>query len=94
MAVEKSDVVNLFLRVNAVKPLLLLLNEETTWYVSTLAKHVDTTYLHLIRLIQRFEEMGLVVTKKDGRVRYVELTVRGKDLAEVLSRTYTYIESL
>lgn len=94
MAVEKSDVVNLFLRVSTVKPLVLLLDEDTKWYVSTLAKHVDTTYLHLIRLIQRFEEMGLVVTKKDGRVRYVELTDKGKKLAEVLVWTYRRCENV
>lgn len=67
-----------------VKPALVLnaLRDGTkAHYASTLAKEADLTYAYAIKLLAEFESSGLVVFKKHGRVKIVELTDKGKEIA-------------
>ena len=94
MGANRSDVVGLFLKVKPARAIILLRDKRRPWYVSALAKEVDTTYPHMVKLIKRFEELGLVITKKDGRTRYVELTEKGDELAHDLEGLYKHLERL
>ena len=71
---------DLFLRK---KPVRLLLNIKLggTKYVSILAKETDCTYSHTVKLLDLFQELGLVEFAKEGRIKYVKLTQDGTDLA-------------
>lgn len=72
---------NLFLRKKPAR-LLVYINKLETPYASTLAKKIDCTYAHTVKLLQKMEEHDLVKFSKDGRVKYIELTDLGKDLAD------------
>ena len=75
-----NDLEELFLRK---KPVRLLLNITLggTKYVSVLAKETDCTYSHTVKLLELFEQLGLVAFEKSGRIKYVKLTADGTDLA-------------
>ena len=94
MAAEKSEIVGTFLKAKPARAVILLRDKRKLWYVSALAKEVDTTYPHMIKLIKKFEELGIVATKKDGRTRYVELTEKGDELAHDLEGVYRHLERL
>ncbi|VVB75485.1 Transcriptional regulator MntR [Candidatus Tiddalikarchaeum anstoanum] len=53
-------------------------------YASVIAKDVDCTYSHTVRIIQTFEKEGLLVFKKDGRIKTIQLTKKGTKIAETL----------
>jgi len=64
------------------KPVRLLMHmKEGTNYVSVLAKKTDCTYSHTVKLLNSFEDLGIVEFKKEGRVKYVTLTKEGEELA-------------
>ena len=81
---EKTDLEQLFLRKKPVHLLISLKNSKKTSYVSLLAKAIDCTYSHTVKLLSEFKKFGLVDFKKEGRIKYVTLTERGRDLAESL----------
>jgi len=89
-----SDTVGLFLKVKPAKAIILLRDRRRNWYVSALAKEVDTTYPHMVKLVRRFEELGIVTTQKEGRTRYVNLTDLGDELAHDLEGLYRHLERL
>jgi DNA-binding MarR family transcriptional regulator len=62
--------------------LLVLLHSKKAVYVSTLAKQVKYTYSHVVKVLQNMEKAGLVSTEKHGRLKLIELTLKGKDVAE------------
>ena len=75
------DIEDLFLRKKPARLLVYLKREETP-YASTLAKRIDCTYSHTVKLLQKMQDFGLVKFAKKGRVKFIELTDFGKDLAD------------
>jgi len=72
----------LFLREKPAKLMLSLkAAEKKPKYVNRISKEIDCTYSHIIRLLDKLEQLGLVKFMKVKRVKYVELTETGKDLA-------------
>jgi len=53
-------------------------------YVSVLMKEADTTFAHTTNILSDMEAFGLVEFVSEGRVKYVKLTRRGKELAKAL----------
>jgi len=51
-------------------------------YGSQLAKEVDCTYSHAVKILQNLEEFGLVSFEKKGRIKIINLTKKGTDVAE------------
>lgn len=76
----KTQLENLFLRK---KPVRLLLNIKMGGkkYISILAKETDCTYSHTVKLLDVFQDMGIVEFEKHGRIKYVKLTTDGNELA-------------
>ncbi len=56
-------------------------------YGSVLAKEVDCTYSHAVKILQALEEMDLVMFEKKGRIKIIKLTKKGQEIAG-------YIESI
>jgi predicted transcriptional regulator len=50
-------------------------------YGSILAKEVDCTYSHAVKILQNLERLGLVVFQKQGRIKLIKLTKKGTDVA-------------
>ena len=67
------------------KPALLLVALKRiarARYGSILAKEVDCTYSHAVKILQSLEKLGLVVFEKQGRIKLIKLTKRGQEVAD------------
>ena len=67
------------------KPALMLvyLKKNTRMrYGSILAKEVDCTYSHAVKIMQTLEKLDLVLFEKKGRVKLIKLTKKGKEVAD------------
>ncbi len=51
-------------------------------YGSILAKEVDCTYSHAVKILQTLEKLGLVTFEKKGRIKLIKLTKKGQDIAD------------
>jgi len=64
------------------KPAKLLISmKESGKYASVIAKNIDCTYSHCVRILQDMETLGLVEFQKKGRIKFVKLTKLGEDVA-------------
>jgi DNA-binding MarR family transcriptional regulator len=65
------------------KPTLALLavDELDPAYASLVAKRIDSTFPHTSSILSQLEEQGLIRARPEGRVRYLELTARGRKVA-------------
>jgi predicted transcriptional regulator len=67
------------------KPALMLvsLKKNTRMrYGSILAKEVDCTYSHAVKILQTLELLQLVEFDKKGRIKLIKLTDKGKRVAD------------
>lgn len=67
------------------KPALLLVALKKlarARYGSILAKEVDCTYSHAVKILQGLEKLGLVNFEKQGRIKLIKLTKRGHEVAD------------
>ncbi len=63
--------------------MLVFLKKNTRMrYGSLLAKEVDCTYSHAVKILQVLESLGLVVFEKKGRVKLIKLTKKGREVAD------------
>lgn len=51
-------------------------------YGSILAKEVDCTYSHAVKILQSLEKLDLVLFEKKGRIKLIKLTKKGQEIAE------------
>ena len=70
-----------FLRAKPANALIALATDEKEWYASSLAKEIDCTFPHIIKLLSRFEELGLVSFRPEGRKKLVFLTTKGRKIS-------------
>jgi DNA-binding MarR family transcriptional regulator len=67
------------------KPALLLValkRMARARYGSVLAKEVDCTYSHAVKILQNLERLGLVMFEKQGRIKLIKLTKKGQEIAD------------
>ncbi len=76
------------------KPARLLITAKTPKYASQLAKEVNCTFSHTVKLLEQFRKMGLVTFKKTGRIKMIELTDDGKEIANYLEGLVTKMTNL
>ena len=53
-------------------------------YGSLLAKEVDCTYSHAVKILQTLETLGLVLFEKKGRIKLIKLTEKGEEIADYI----------
>jgi DNA-binding MarR family transcriptional regulator len=82
---ERDPLQRLFLRE---KPVLALLAigemESESAYAAMIAKCIDSTFPHTSSILTGLESQGLVKSRPEGRIRYLELTDRGRRIARAL----------
>ena len=61
--------------------LVELMNAKIEVYASSLAKNIDCTYSHVVKILQEMEKEGLVNFDKQGRLKLLTLTKKGTDIA-------------
>ncbi len=64
--------------------LIKLRNFDKPRYASLLAKEVDCTYSHTVRILQILEENSLIEFVKRGRIKIIELTKLGMEVSKVM----------
>ena len=66
--------------------LVNLKNAKNQMYASTLAKSIDCTYSHVVKILQKMELLGLIKFEKHGRLKFLTLTRKGSDLADHITQ--------
>ena len=89
----KQNIINVFFRE---KPSGMLLemrrNSKNEIYASNLAKAVDCTYSHVVKILQQMQKSGLVNFDKQGRLKLLSLTKKGEDVANSIDKIMTLLK--
>lgn len=79
-----KDNFDIFFRRKPALMLVFLKKNTRMRYGSVLAKEVDCTYSHAVKILQTLEILGLVVFEKKGRIKLIKLTKKGRDVADCI----------
>ncbi|MDY6771134.1 MAG: winged helix DNA-binding protein [Candidatus Nanohaloarchaea archaeon] len=63
-------------------------------YASILSKEADCTYSHTVKILNTFQDNGLVEFEKEGRKKLVELTDDGYKLARKMEGIIDHLDEL
>ncbi len=77
-----KDNFDIFFRRKPAMMLVALKRIARVRYGSILAKEVDCTYSHTVKILQSLEKLGLVVFEKKGRIKLIKLTKKGEEVAD------------
>jgi predicted transcriptional regulator len=68
------------------KPVLAIMAVEEIEhaYAAIVAKRIDSTFPHTCSILSELEAQGLIKSRPDGRINYLELTARGKSIVKAL----------
>jgi len=92
--VKKEEIFDVFFREKPAMMLVNLRNAKNAIYASTLAKQVDCTYSHVVKILQRMEKSGLITFEKQGRLKLLTLTRKGSDLAEHIDSSRAILKAI
>ncbi|MBI2550119.1 Rrf2 family transcriptional regulator [Candidatus Woesearchaeota archaeon] len=84
---QNKEIFNVFFREKPAMMLLGLKNAKTSVYASSLAKSIDCTYSHVVKILQQMQKSGLVNFEKQGRLKLLTLTKNGAEVAEHIEIT-------
>jgi DNA-binding MarR family transcriptional regulator len=79
-----KDNFDIFFRRKPAMMLVALKKMARARYGSLLAKEVDCTYSHAVKILQSLEQLGLVVFEKKGRIKLIKLTKKGTEIADYI----------
>ncbi len=83
---EQADIFEVFFRRKPAMILVALRKNNRNRYGSVLAKEVDCTYSHAVKILQEMEKSKLVTFEKHGRIKTIALTDSGNKVAEYIER--------
>lgn len=86
MVTKKKDIFEVFFRKKPAMILVALRKGGKNRYGSILAKEVDCTYSHAVKILQEMEKSKLVSFVKQGRIKTIALTENGNKIAEYIER--------
>lgn len=89
---SEKKVINVFLHPKPSKILISL--KKGPKYATLIAKEVDCTYSHVVKLLDYFSKLGLIKHEKKGRTKIIELTDAGKELATHLENVLSKLSKL
>ena len=78
---DNKGVFNIFFREKPAMMLIELKNSKSMGYASSVAKTIDCTYSHVVKILQEMEKEGIVTFEKRGRLKLLTLTKKGQDIA-------------
>ena len=79
---EDKELFNTLFREKPAMMLVNLKNAKSEIYASSLAKQVDCTYSHVVKILQEMEKNGVINFQKTGRLKILTLTKKGQEIAE------------
>jgi predicted transcriptional regulator len=80
-----EEIFNVFFREKPAMMLVELKNAKSEIYASSVAKTVDCTYSHVVKILQQMQKAGLVNFEKQGRLKLLTLTKTGAEVAEKIN---------
>ena len=86
MSKQKKEIFEVFFRRKPAMILVALKKNLKNRYGSILAKEVDCTYSHTVKILQEMERAGLVGFEKQGRIKIIQLTDTGTKIADHIGR--------
>jgi predicted transcriptional regulator len=81
-----EKIFNVFFREKPAMMLVELKNAKTEMYASSLAKKIDCTYSHVVKILQEMEGSDLVKFNKQGRLKLLTLTKKGGEVADLITK--------
>ncbi|PIZ51764.1 hypothetical protein COY27_02475 [Candidatus Woesearchaeota archaeon CG_4_10_14_0_2_um_filter_33_13] len=81
MIKNEKAIFEVFFREKPAMMLVELKNASSNVYASVLAKQIDCTYSHVVKILQEMQKSELIKFKKEGRLKLLELTKKGQDIA-------------
>lgn len=82
----------LFFKEKQVAALTTLKDQNVDWHLSKLARHTNSTYVYITKLMTILEKKGLVILETKGKKRIVKLTEKGLKLANLLEESKAQLE--
>ena len=83
---KKKEIFEVFFRKKPAMILVALRKSNKNRYGSVLAKEVDCTYSHAVKILQEMEKARLVNFEKQGRIKIIKLTENGDKIAESIEK--------
>jgi DNA-binding MarR family transcriptional regulator len=83
---KTKAIFSVFFREKPAMMLVNLKNAKNEVYASNLAKQIDCTYSHVVKILQQMEKAGLINFNKQGRLKLLTLTKKGEDVAENIEK--------
>ncbi|MGM5484501.1 MAG: winged helix DNA-binding protein [Nanobdellota archaeon] len=81
-----KDMFKVLFREKPAMMLATLYNSESEIYASSLAKQIDCTYSHVVKILQHMENENLINFEKRGRLKVLTLTKKGSEVADYIDR--------
>lgn len=88
---KNKDIFEVFFRRKPAMILVTLRKSLKSRYGSVLAKEVDCTYSHAVKILQEMEKAKLVEFIKQGRIKIIKLTEKGNKVAEHIEKIRTIL---
>ncbi len=86
-----KNIFDVFFREKPAMMLVELKNANANVYASVLAKQIDCTYSHVVKILQEMHRADLINFKKEGRLKLLELTQKGHDVASNIESIRTQL---
>jgi len=83
---SQQKIFNVLFREKPAMMLVELKNAKSEVYASNLAKRIDCTYSHVVKILQEMEMSKLINFDKQGRLKLLTLTKKGQDVAENIEK--------
>ena len=81
-----TKIFNVLFREKPAMMLVELKNAKGEVYASSLAKKIDCTYSHVVKILQEMEKAKLINFDKQGRLKLLTLTKKGQEVAENIEK--------
>ena len=90
---EQKPYANIIFKDKQARIMMSLRSAGQEWYISSLAKASNTTYVHTCNFISACEGLGLTVSEKHGKIKVIRLTDRGTQIADMIAGIYNIISA-
>ena len=89
--IKKREIFEVFFRRKPAMILMALRKGGKNRYGSVLAKEVDCTYSHAVKILQEMEKSKLVSFEKMGGIKTIKLTDNGTKVAENIEKIREFL---
>jgi len=86
-----KPIFEVFFREKPAMMLVELKNANSQVYASVLAKQIDCTYSHVVKILQEMQRAELINFRKEGRLKLLELTNKGEEIASNIESIRTML---